>query len=158
MITTTQKLDMDSYYEKKNNGVFGILEIPSIKLKNPIYSLKEPQNNVDKNIELLEETITKQKGTSILVLAGHSGNGFHAYFKNLEYLSEQESIYFFYQEELYEYQYFEKEEVLKNGTVYLKSYPFSFLAMITCSKTNDKIQEVYYAKLVKKSNFLQENS
>lgn len=153
IINNTQKRDMDSYLkqeEKKNKKVFGVLEIAKIHLKNPLYEQYSEENNVDKNIELLEETLSANEENGILILAGHSGNGPHAYFKNLDQITKEDSIYLHYQEEIIEYQLFKKEEVPKTGTVYLNNYNFSVLALITCSKQKQNIQEVYYAKMVKK--------
>lgn len=148
-LTTTQRQDMDSYRKEENLDVFGILEIPTINLKNPIYKKDSSKNKVDLNIELLEETISKEENYYI-VLASHSGSGLHAYFKNLEKLKTQDSINFIYENEIHTYEYFKKSEVPKIGTVYLEKYDFPYIAMITCSKTKNDIQEIYYAKLVKK--------
>ena len=41
-----------------------------------------------------------------------------------------------------------KEEKLKNGTLVLDNYDFPHIILITCSKTKDNIQEIYYAKKV----------
>lgn len=151
ILTKVQKQDMDRYYtqEKTKQNLFGILEIPSLNIKNPIYQKEEKENNVDKNVQLLEENISSNKKSNYIVLAAHSGNGIHAYFKDLYRLKEKESIIFHYQNERREYQFFKKENVAKTGVVYLENYDFPYLVLITCSKTKDDIQEVYYAKFIK---------
>lgn len=149
-LNQTQKKVIEEYYSetKENPNLFGILDIPTIQLKNPIYQKGNKENQVDKNVELLKETISEEKN-GFVVLAAHSGNGVHAYFKNLDKLKIEDKMILDYQGQKLEYQYFKKEEVPKTGTVYLEKYSFSYLALITCSKTNNKTQEVYYAKLIK---------
>lgn len=151
ILTETQKLDMDYYLTKKetNPNLFGVLEIPSLQLKNPIYQKEVKENHVDKNIQLLEETISNSFPSSVIVLASHSGNGTHAYFKNLYQMKENELIFFYYQDKKQEYRFFKKEEVEKTGTIYLENYEFPCLIFITCSKDKGNIQEVYYAKFIK---------
>ena len=151
ILTETQKQDMDRYYtqDETRQDLFGILEIPSLNIKNPIYKKGMKENNVDENIQLLEENISNNLKSNFIVLAGHSGNGTHAYFKNLYQLQEKEAIFFSYQNQKKEYQFFKKEEVPKTGVVYIENYDFPYLVLITCSKTKEDIQEVYYAKFIK---------
>lgn len=144
-LSKNQIQDITSYHEKKKE-IFGILTIPDINLENPIYQKDAKENHVDQNIQLLEETMTEKN--SYIVLASHSGNGPHAYFKNLENLKNKAKIYLTYQENQREYELIKKEEVPKTGEIYLEKYNFPYLVLITCSKTVDNIQEVYYAKFI----------
>lgn len=140
----TQKLVMDQYnkIDEKSN-LFGILSIPTLNLEQPIYPKSSKENQVDKNVMLLEYE------DDFLALAAHSGNGTHAYFRNLDAMPIGTSISIKKDGRTMEYIYFSKEEVLKTGTIYLTDYPESMLILITCSKTKAEIQEVYYAKLAK---------
>lgn len=137
--TTTQKIAMDQYLEQKEN-LFGIIEIPSLNLKQPIYPIGSKENNVDQNIMLLEQT------DHLLALASHSGNGPHAYFQKLSNISFQEPIKIIKGDETKEYHIWKMEEVKKTGTILIEEYNFPYLVLITCSKTKNQIQEVYYAK------------
>lgn len=140
----TNKYNMDNYLEaSESNFLFGILEIPSLNLKQPLYQKDQKENNVDQNVMILE------KSDTFLALAAHSGNGPHAYFKNLDQLSKNDKIIIKTSSKIQEYQYFKREEVKKNGTIFVENYNFSYLVLITCSKTNNQIQEVFYAKLTK---------
>lgn len=141
--TTTQKLTMDQYLSKKQDNLFGVLEIPSLKIKQPIYQLGTKENNVDQNVMLLEHN---EKWIS---LAAHSGTGTHAYFKNLNRVQIGDVIEIRYQNQTEQYLFLKKEEVKKTGTILIEEQEFPFLVLITCSKTNHQIQEVYYAKLNK---------
>ncbi len=144
----TQKVDMDRYLSKQDHSLFGILQIPKIKVEQPIYFKNDSRNQVDLNVMLLEETFSLGKEHYYMVLASHSGNGIHAYFRNLDQLQVGDSIFFYFEETRQEYQLFKREEVIKQGYVYLEKYAFSYLALITCSKVDDTLQEVYYARLI----------
>lgn len=150
-LTKTQENEIKEYFVKStpNPKIYGILEIPSINLKNPIYKESEKENNVDENIELIEETLSSSSESSRVVLAAHSGNGPHAYFRNLDKLKEGDNVILYYGKEAKEYQYFKKEIVPKIGTVYIDQYNFPYLILITCSKKDDTKQEIYYAKFIK---------
>ncbi len=142
LTTSTKNIIMDQYMEKQIT-LYGILEIPNIKVKQPIYPKNAKENNVDKNIMLLEET------DKFIALAAHSGNGIHAYFRDLNKISLNDKILLFKENKTYEYVLDKKEEVIKNGTVEIEIFETNYLILITCSKTKDNIQEVYYAKLSK---------
>ena len=86
---------MNEYLNQTNNQpLFGILEIPKINLKQPIYPKDDPKNQVDKNITLLEEDVTQNVPNPVIILASHSGNGPYAYFKNLTSLKEGDAIFY----------------------------------------------------------------
>jgi len=52
----------------------------------------------------------------------------------------------------YIYEFFEKREVPKIGKIKLKEYNYPILVLITCSKHNKDVQEVYYSRLIKSYN------
>lgn len=141
---------------ENQSEIFGTLEIPALQLKKEIYQMSHPNNTVRVGIQLIKEDISQKKEDHFIVLAAHSGNGPHAYFNELEKLKIDDIISFYYQNQDLEYQYFQKELVDKTGVIDLNNLKFSFLVLITCSKEYSDKQEVYYAKLVKKSeNLLQ---
>lgn len=153
---TAQRKIEDKPISKNQSEIFGILTIPSLQLKKEIYPFQHPNNTVQYGIELLKETISQNSKNNFIVLAAHSGNGPHAYFNELEKLMKHDVITFQYQNQELEYQFFQKELVDKIGVIDINHYQESFLVLITCSKKYANKQEVYYAKLVKKSeNLLQ---
>ena len=71
---------------------------------------------------LIERNITTYNFYNIcilsdIILASHSGNGTHAYFKNLYQMKENELIFFYYQDKKQEYRFFKKEEVEKTSAI-----------------------------------------
>ena len=66
----------------------GVLEIPKINLKKGIVDKTSASNNVNKNIYTLKETtLPDEQINSHIILAGHSGNSYISFFKNLKKLS-----------------------------------------------------------------------
>ena len=57
-----------------------VLEIPTINLKKGLLSINDKYNNVDKNIEILQNSDMPNVKNGLLALAGHSGNSKIAFF------------------------------------------------------------------------------
>ena len=101
------------------NNYYAVLSIPKINLKKALYPISSKENNVNKNLELLNATMpTNQK--SNVIIAGHSGNGLHAYFKDLYKLTVNDEIILLYENINYTYQVSEIEYQAKTGNLYLK--------------------------------------
>ncbi len=133
------------------NTYYGILEIPKINFKRQFYAIDSPQNNVNKNINLLKGSIMPKEGNiSNIIIAGHSGWGLKAFFKDLYKLKEGDIAKVYYNNYLYTYSLIALEIQDKTGVLYLKSYPQDMLTLITCTKNNDKTQDIYYAQLINK--------
>lgn len=130
-----------------SNDYLGVISIPTINLKQGFYPLNSPNNDVNKSIQLIQSDMPNiLNGT--LVLASHSGNDRVSHFKNLDKLTLNDNIYIYYNKEKYTYKLIEVYEVEKTGKVNIHRNPnLTTLALITCSKTNNK-QVVYIAKLI----------
>lgn len=124
---------------------FAIIEIPKLNLKKELYHKSDKKNDVNKNILVHESSEFPKK----IILASHSGNGSHAYFKNLYKLKVQDTINIYYQNKIYEYQINEIENQSKTGELYLKESNSENLVLITCTKNNNKEQTIYYSKLLR---------
>ena len=145
-----EKQDQKIISEKLSNKTYyAILDIPKINLKKELYPLNDPQNNVNKTLYVLKESLFPKSDTkSNIIIAGHSGNGKNAYFKNLYKLNIADLIKIYYQNILYSYQIKEIEYQNKVGTLYLKEDYSDMLTLITCTKGNKKTQTIYYAELI----------
>ncbi len=131
---------------RENNSYFAILEIPKISLKKELFSINDSQNQVDKNILVHSKSIFPSEENSYIILAGHSGNGKNAYFKNLYKLKKGHELKLYYQNNIYTYEILAIEEQNKTGTLDLRKYADA-LVLITCTKNNSKTQTIYYSKL-----------
>ncbi len=132
---------------QSNEGFIAVLEIPKIDLKKGIYSINSKNNNVDKNIMLLNESDMPDVTNGNFILAGHSGTGYNAYFKDLKKLELGDSAYIYYKNNKYKYNLIDKYEVEKTGkALIIKDSDISALTLITC-KDNENKQIVFIFEL-----------
>lgn len=129
-----------------------ILEIPKINLKKGILAKEHQDNNIDKNITILKESIYPNE-EGIIYLAAHSGTGNKSYFNNLINLSLNDKVYLYYQEIQYEYILTEIKEVNKNSNLSIKTESTNNLILITCSQKNKSKYLVLILKKIKETGF-----
>ena len=143
--TPTVKEETDNY--------IGVLEIPKINLKKGIVDKTSASNNVNKNIYTLKETtLPYEQINSHIILAGHSGNSYISFFKNLKKLDMKDKINFYYKGVKYIYEVSNRYEIEKTGTTDLKITNKSDITLITCISGTNK-QVVYVGNLVDKENY-----
>lgn len=143
--TPTVKEETDNY--------IGVLEIPKINLKKGIVDKTSASNNVNKNIYTLNETtLPDEQINSHIILAGHSGNSYISFFKNLKKLDMKDKINFYYKGVKYIYEMSNRYEIEKTGTTDLKITNKSDITLITCISGTNK-QVVYVGNLVDKENY-----
>ena len=143
--TPTVKEETDNY--------IGVLEIPKINLKKGIVDKTSVSNNVNKNIYTLKETtLPDEQINSHIILAGHSGNSYISFFKNLKKLDMKDKINFYYKGVKYIYEVSNRYEIEKTGTTDLKITNKSDITLITCISGTNK-QVVYVGNLVDKENY-----
>ena len=135
------------------NDYIAVLEIPAINLTRGLVDKSSPNNNVNKNIYMLKDTVLPDEDTiSHIILASHSGNSYVSYFKNLHKLDINDEIYFYYKNSKYIYSIYKIDEVDKTGNIELKKTNSSDITLITC-KGNLKKQIVIYATLKSKGAY-----
>ena len=135
------------------NDYIAVLEIPAINLTRGLVDKSSPNNDVNKNIYMLKDTVLPDEDTiSHIILASHSGNSYVSYFKNLHKLDINDEIYFYYKNNKYIYSIYKIDEVDKTGNIELKKTYSSDITLITC-KGNLKRQIVIYATLKSKGAY-----
>ena len=143
--TPTVKEETDNY--------IGVLEIPKINLKKGIVDKTSASNNVNKNIYTLKETtLPDEQINNHIILAGHSGNSYVSFFRNLKKLDMKDKVYFYYKGVKYIYEVSNKYEIEKTGTTELKQTNISDIILITCISGTNK-QVVYVATLIDQENY-----
>jgi len=148
-VKNTNTSSVYNFYDSfTSNSYFGILEIQKIKLNKVIYEIGDINNDVNKNIFLVNDD------ENFIVLAAHSGSSPISYFNQLNQISINDQIIFISKRKKRVYQIFKKELGLKIGQLKIKRYRYPVLVLITCSKTNNKYQEIYYSRLVLSKNIL----
>ena len=148
-ITNETKLE-----DNKQNDIFmAVLEIPKINLKRGIYDKSNINNNVDKNIFILNESILpSEEVNSHILLASHSGNSYISYFRNLYKLNINDKVYFYYQGIKYIYEISDKYEIEKTGTIKLSFDNHDDITLITCINNTNK-QLIYRGILIEKIEY-----
>lgn len=139
--------------EEENYNYIGVVEIPTIDFKRGFFNIDDRNNNVDKNIEVLINSDMPDITNGILAIAGHSGSGRTAYFKNLYKLKVNDEINIYYNNTKYIYKVNKNYEVDKNGIIDIsRDKEQTTLVLTTCSKNKTK-QVVILAYLVDKVSY-----
>lgn len=142
-ILVEKEIDEKDKNKKNNIDIYGVLEIPKIKLKQAIFEINSKNNTVEKHLELLENE------DNLMVLAAHSGNSYLGYFKNLDQLSINDEVSLFYQNKKNNYIVSDIYELDKNGKIMVnQNINEKLLVLTTCSKKKDK-QLVVVTKYLK---------
>lgn len=132
---------------KETQSYFAILEIEKINLKRELFEIGNINNNVDKNLFVVDSSVFPDALNSNVIIAGHSGSGKNAYFKNLYKLKQGDTLKLYYNNKLYIYEINDIEYQDKTGILYLKKENYNMLTLITCTLNDKKHQTIYYAKL-----------
>lgn len=106
------------------------LEIPSIDLKQTVYSMDSPFNDVNYHVQILENSKIEE-GT--FFLAGHSGSGKSSYFNQLDLLEKGDLIWILIGDRRLGYVVLEKYFVKKTGYLEVDENLSQVLFLITCS-------------------------
>lgn len=152
-IETNEVISDEVNSDTNINDYIAVLEIPAINLTRGLVDKSSPNNDVNKNIYMLKDTVLPDEDTiSHIILASHSGNSYVSYFKNLHKLDINDEIYFYYKNSKYIYSIYKIDEVDKTGNIELKKTNSSDITLITC-KGNLKKQIVIYATLKSKGAY-----
>lgn len=137
--TIKEKSNTQKKKVKKENYI-AILEIPKINFKRGLYEKKDPQNELSKNIVFLDSSSMPNESNSKVIIAGHSGNTYNAYFKNLYKLGNNDIIFLYYNNKKYTYKVSDIYEITKNGTLALESNKNKkTLTLITCKGVDKQL-------------------
>lgn len=140
-VKAEEKIEQEQY--------LAVLKIDKINLEKGIYNINSKNNNVNKNIQLLKESDMPDKENGNVIIAGHSGNSYIAYFKNLVKLNNGAEAKIFYNGKTYIYNLTKSYEVEKTGKIELyKNKDRQTLTLITC-KHNTNRQIVFVFELEK---------
>ena len=139
--TTTQNYqDIESY--------IGYLEIPKIKFRRGFYNIESTLNTVEANIEIIKGSNMPDVTNGNLIIAGHSGTGWKAFFKNLYKLEVGDEAIVTYAGINYKYKITNIYKQKNTGTVSIKrNYDKTTLTLITCTKDDSSTQTIYIAEL-----------
>lgn len=141
---TSQNIDNSSNY-------IAILEIPKINLRKGLYSINNMNNNVNRNIQIIEESNMPDVENGNFILASHSGTGRTAYFNDLPKLDINDLVYIYYDNIKYAYQIYDKYDVDKDGTIEVSRIKNkSMITLTTCNQIDKSKQVVVLGELIEK--------
>jgi len=127
-----------------------VIKIPKIGLEKGLCAKGTYCNNVNRNIQILNESDYPDKEKGNVMLAGHSGNGRVSYFRKLDKLSQDDEVSIFYNGSEYKYKVVNQYDIEKNGTANIvRNAEKSTLTLITCRHNTNK-QIVIICELVEK--------
>ena len=124
---------------------YNYLEIKKINLKQPFYEINDKNNTIEKNIEILKESIMPDKDNSIVIIAAHSGEGDIAYFNNLTELTINDELLLSYNNKIYKYYIKEIYEEDKTGYINVNKEKEKQLILTTCHPNKPNKQLVINA-------------
>lgn len=140
-----EEVNIENKIEIKNNTdinfekYIGILEIPKLNIKRGFYQINSKNNNVDKNIKILKESDMPDVENGNLIIAGHSGNSYISFFRNLNKLDSGDQAKIYYNGKTYTYTLMNNYEIEKNGLAHIKRNKYkNTLTLITCKHNTNK--------------------
>lgn len=138
--------------DETNYDYIAVLEIPKINLKRGL-SQDKYYNNVNRNIEILKVSTMPNISKGNFILAGHSGSGRVAYFRNLNKLTIGDISYIYYGGIKYTYKVNNIYDVEKTGTATItRDLNKTTLTMITCRHNTNK-QIVIISELINQESY-----
>ena len=148
--TTEQK--EESKTESKVEYV-AVIKIPKIGVEKGLCKKGTYCNNVNRNIQILNESTYPDVANGNFILAGHSGNGRIAYFRNVDKLKNGDEIYVIYGGYQYKYKIVNIYDIEKTGTAnIIRNKEKTTLTLITCRHNTNK-QIIVISELVERTEY-----
>lgn len=149
--TPEEKVESETPQTTKSKiDYFAVIKIPKIGLEKGLANKGSYYNNVNRNILVLNESDMPDKDKGNVILAGHSGSGRTAYFKNLHKLQADDEVSIFYNGHESKYKVVNQYDIEKTGTANIvRNAEKSTLTLITCRHNTNK-QIIYICELVEK--------
>lgn len=146
-VTTDEEETKTQNYQDIESYI-GYLEIPKIKFRRGFYNIDSSLNTVEANIEIIKGSEMPDVTNGNLIIAGHSGTGWKAFFKDLYKLEAGDEAIVTYAGVNYKYKITNIYKEKNTGTVSIKrNYDKTTLTLITCTKDDSSTQTIYIAEL-----------
>lgn len=126
----------------------GYLTIPKINLNKGFVDKRSSENDVEKNIMVIEGSTYPDVERGNFILAGHSGTGWKAFFNELYRLNVGDEAYVTYKGKKYTYKITNIYKQNKTGKIAIyRNYNKTTLTLVTCTNNDEATQTVYIAEL-----------
>lgn len=130
-----------------------VIKIPRINLEKGLCEKGTWCNNVDRNVQILNEASYPNIDKGNFILAGHSGSGRTAYFRNVYKLALDDEISIIYGGYEYKYKVVNTYDIEKTGTAnIIRNKDKTTLTLITC-RTNTNKQIIVISELVERVEY-----
>lgn len=140
--------EVEQSIAKDIESYIGYLEIPKIKFKRGFYNIDSSLNTVEANIEIIKGSTLPNITNGNLIIAGHSGTGWKAFFKDLYKLEIGDEAIVTYSGLNYKYKIINIYKEKNTGTISIKrNYDKTTLTLVTCTKDDNSTQTIYIAEL-----------
>ena len=147
---TPKEEEKETPKKQTQNNYIGVLEIPKINFKRGFLDKKDKNNNVNKNIQVLDKSDTPDNNNGNVIIAGHSGNCSYCYFSKLDKLELNDYAYIYYNGKKYFYTLKKIYDVDKTGSVVIDYVGTNrLLTLITCRKDDLSKQTLFIFELNK---------
>ena len=147
--TSTDNKSNSNKPSVSKDDYLGRLMIPKINFNRSFYKIDSVYNDVDKNIQVMKGSSLPDIDGGNLIIAGHSGNVWFSFFKNLYKLKKGNNAYVYYNDTKYTYKVVDIYNVKKNGKVTVKrDRTKRTMTLITCTKNSKTLQTVYILEQV----------
>lgn len=152
-IEDTTKIEVQEEKKKGKVNYIAVIKIPKIGLEKGLCPKGSYCNNVNQNIQILNEADYPDKDTGNFILAGHSGNGRSAYFKNIYKLEREDLINIIYRGFEYKYKITNIYDIEKTGSASIvRNKDKNILTLVTCRQNTDK-QIIVISELVERNEY-----
>lgn len=139
-----QPEESDTY----TDDYIGYLTIPKINLNKGFVDKRSSENDVEKNIMVIEGSTYPDIERGNFILAGHSGTGWKAFFNELYRLNVGDETYVTYKGKKYTYKITNIYKQSKTGKIAIyRNYNKTTLTLVTCTNNDEATQTVYIAEL-----------
>ena len=132
-----------------SNEYIGYLIIPKINLTKGFVDRRSTENDVEKNIYIVDGSTYPDVEKGNFIIAAHSGPGWQAFFNDLYQLTIGDQIYVTYKGKKYTYQLTNVYKQEKTGKIAIyRNYEKTTLTLITCTNHDLTSQTVYISELI----------
>ena len=146
--TTNKPIEEKELTGEITNEYIGYLSIPKINLMKGFLDSRSTENDVEKNILVVSGSNYPDTNRGNLILAGHSGTGWKAFFNDLYKLQVNDHAYVTYKNKKYTYKIVNIYKQPKIGKLAIyRDYDKTTLTLITCTNNDSKTQTIYIAEL-----------
>lgn len=130
------------------NEYIGYLTIPKINLTKGFVDKRSTENDVEKNILVINGSNYPDVEYGNFILAGHSGTGWKAFFNELYRLQLNDEAYVTYKGRKYTYHLVNIYKQPKIGKVAIyRNHDVRTLTLITCTNYDQTTQTIYILEL-----------